>query len=65
MVMDGTKAAGKYSAAIALLGGASAYHACGDKSATGGVKAVAECMHGLKKKLTETDWATKYKTAYS
>lgn len=63
MVMDGTRAADKYAKAISLLGGAAAFHACGDKSASG-VKAVAECMHGLKKRLTESDWATKYKTAY-
>lgn len=64
MVMDGAKAADKYSKAIALLGGASAYGACGDKVSTGGVKAVAECMHGLKKKLTESAWAEKYRNAY-
>jgi len=62
--MDGSKAGEKYSKAIALLGGASAYFTCGEKVSTGGVKAVAECMHGLKKKLTESSWAEKYKTAY-
>jgi hypothetical protein len=64
MVMDGTKASKKYEDAIKLLGGASAFHTCGDKVSTGGVKAVAECMHGLKKSLTESQWATKYKDAY-
>lgn len=61
MVLSAAAAAAKYEAAIKLLGGASAYRACGAK---GKVKAIAECMHGLKAKLTESDWATKYKTAY-
>lgn len=61
MVLTGTDAAAKYEAAIKLLGGASAYRACGAK---GKVKDIAECMHGLKAKLTESDWATKYRMAY-
>lgn len=63
MVLGASAARKKYEAAIKLLGGATAYYACGaeiDK----GVKAVAECMHGLKTKLTESDWATKWETAY-
>lgn len=64
MVMDGTKAAAKYEAGIKLLGGAKEWYACGEKRVTGGVKAVAECLKGLKKKLTESDWAKKYKDAY-
>jgi hypothetical protein len=64
MVQDASTAGKHYEDAIKLLGGASAYHACGDKVSTGGVKAVAECMHGLKKKMTESDWATKYRARY-
>jgi len=61
MVLSGADAAAKYEASIRLLGGASAYRACGAK---GKVKAIAECMKGLKAALTESDWATKYKNAY-
>jgi hypothetical protein len=61
MVASGTDAGAKYEAAIKLLGGSSAYRACGAK---GKVKDVAECMHGLKAKLTESDWAAKYRFAY-
>lgn len=61
MVADASLAGAKYEAAIKLLGGASAYRSCGAK---GKVKDIAECMHGLKAKLTESDWATKYRTAY-
>lgn len=61
MVAGGTEAAAKYEAAVKLLGGATAYRACGAK---GKVKAIAECMHGLKAKLTESDWAAKYRFAY-
>lgn len=64
MVLGATAAAKKYSDAITLLGGASAYFACGAKKDKG-VKAVAECMHGLKKALTESDWAKKWEKAYS
>jgi len=61
MVLSGADAAAKYEASIRLLGGASAYRACGAK---GKIKAIAECMKGLKAALTESDWATKYKAAY-
>jgi len=64
MVLDAATARAKYENAIKLLGGASAYFACGEKI-TGGVKAVAECMRGLKKKLTESDWAKKWEEAYT
>ncbi|GAI94075.1 unnamed protein product, partial [marine sediment metagenome] len=40
MVASGADAAAKYEASIRLLGGASAYRACGAK---GKVKAIAEC----------------------
>lgn len=61
MVLSGADAASKYEAGIKLLGGASAYRACGAK---GKVRAIAECMHGLKAGLSESDWASKYKMAY-
>lgn len=61
MVLSKSEAGDKYKAAIDLLGGASAYYNCGEK---GKVKAIAECMKGLKKGLTSSDWATKYKEAY-
>jgi hypothetical protein len=64
MVLSKEKAAAKYLAAIKALGGASAYYACGEKVSTGGVKAVAECMKGLKKKVSEEVWAQKYAFAY-
>jgi hypothetical protein len=61
MPIDATAAAAKYEAAIRLLGGAAAYRACGDKKKIG---AVAECMHGLRAKLTESDWAAKYRASW-
>jgi len=61
MVASAADAGAKYEASIRLLGGAAAYRACGAK---GKVGEIAECMHGLKAKLTESDWATKYKNAY-
>ena len=61
MVASAADAAAKYEASIKLLGGASAYRTCGAKKK---VKLIAECMHDLKAKLTESDWATKYKAAY-
>lgn len=64
MVLDAATAKAKYENAIRILGGASAYFACGAKI-SGGVKAVAECMHGLKTKLTESDWASKWEKAYT
>lgn len=64
MVMGASAARKKYEDAIKLLGGASAYYACGEKIDKG-VKAVAECMHGLKKALTESEWASKWEKAYS
>ena len=57
-------AAKKYLAGVRAVGGAQAYYACGAKAATGGVKAVAACMKGLKKKVSEVKWAQKYKLAY-
>lgn len=61
MAIDGTAAAAKYEASITLLGGAAAYRACGERKKIG---AVAECMHGLKKGLTTSDWAAKYRAAF-
>lgn len=61
MVVSAERAAAKYKAAIDLLGGADAYRSCGARET---VKAIAECMHGLKAKLTTSDWAEKYRTAY-
>lgn len=61
MVLSGDQAASKYQGAIELLGGASAYRACGEKTT---VREIAECMHGLKSKLTTADWATKYRATY-
>lgn len=61
MVASAEQAAAKYEASIRLLGGASAYRSCGAK---GKIGEIAACMHGLKAKLTESDWATKYKMAY-
>lgn len=54
----------KYLAGVKAIGGAKAYYKCGAKAATGGVKAVAACMKGLKKKVSEVTWAKKYKLAY-
>jgi len=56
----------RYETAIQLLGGAEAYYDCGDKMATGGIKAVAECMKGLsRKEMDESDWAEKYTRKYT
>ena len=63
MVMGATAARKKYEDAIKLLGGSKAYYDCGAKIDKG-VKAVAECMHGLKIALTESDWADKWESAY-
>jgi len=49
----------KYEAKIKALGGASAYYECGAK---GGMD-VALCLKGLKKKLTESDWADAWEVA--
>lgn len=49
----------KYIGAIRDLGGASAYHSCGDK---GGMD-VAICLKGLKKALTETEWGDRWARA--
>lgn len=49
----------KYEEKIRALGGASAYFSCG---AQGGMD-VAVCLHGLKKALTETDWARAWEAA--
>ena len=57
-------AAKKYLSAIKARGGAEAWYACGEKVAEGGVKAVAACMKGLKKKVSEETWAKHYKMAY-
>jgi hypothetical protein len=64
MVLPKEKAKAKYLAAIKALGGASAYYSCGEKVATGGVKAVAECMKSLKKRVPEEAWAEKWALAY-
>jgi len=59
------KAASKaYKEGVDAVGGADAYYSCGAKVTTGGVKAVADCMKGLKKKLTSSDWQSKYESAY-
>jgi len=63
-VKSAAYAKARYLAAIKARGGASAYYACGEKAATGGVKAVAECMRGLKLKVSEEDWANAYEMAY-
>jgi len=63
MVLSKEKAAEAYKKGVEAVGGASAYFECGAKKETG-VKAVAECMHGLKKKLTAADWAAKWAAAY-
>ena len=65
-VMDAQAASAKYQSAIALIAGSDggAYHACGDKRVSGGVKAVAECMKGLKKTAGLPVWAEKYRKAY-
>jgi len=63
-VKSATYAAKRYLSAIKALGGSDAYYECGEKVAEGGVKAVAACMKGLKKKVTEDTWAKHYKMAY-
>ncbi len=65
-VMDANAATQKYQEAIALIAGSDggAYFTCGDKRTSGGVKAVAECMKGLKKTAGLPVWATKYRSAY-
>jgi hypothetical protein len=64
MVLPKEKAKEKYLRAIRDLGGADAYYDCGAKYAEGGVKRVAECMKGLKKKVKEDAWAEKWAAAY-
>jgi hypothetical protein len=64
MVLPKDRAKAKYLAAIRALGGASAYYNCGAQYSTGGVKAVAECMRGLKRKVSEETWADKWAAAY-
>ena len=49
----------KYIGSIRDLGGASAYHSCGDK---GGMD-VAICLKGLKKALSESDWGERWARA--
>lgn len=65
-VMDASAAAAKYQSAIAMIAGSDggAYFGCGDKRTSGGVRAVAECMKGLKKTAGLSVWAEKYKKAY-
>ena len=65
-VMDGTAAAAKYQSAIALIAGSDGggYFTCGAERIRGGVKAVAECMKGLKKTAGLPVWAEKYRKAY-
>lgn len=65
-VMDATAAAAKYQSAIALIAGSDggAYFTCGAERMRGGVKAVAECMKGLKKTAGLPVWAEKYRKAY-
>jgi len=63
-VKSATYAAKRYLSAIKALGGADAYYTCGEKVAEGGVKAVAACMKGLKKKVGEEVWAEAYKDSY-
>lgn len=65
-VMDGTQAAAKYQSAIALIAGSDGggYLTCGQERLRGGVKAVAECMKGLKKTAGLPAWAEKYRKAY-
>jgi len=65
-VMDAQAATSKYQAAISLIAGSDggAYFDCGDKRTSGGVKAVAECMKGLKKTAGLPVWAEKYRKAY-
>jgi hypothetical protein len=65
-VMDAASAADKYQSGIALIAGSDghAYNDCGAKRLSGGVKAVAECMKGLKKTAGLPVWAEKYRRAY-
>jgi hypothetical protein len=63
MALPRDVAKAKYLYAIQKLGGASAYYGCGQQKYRG-VKAVAECLEGLKKRLTETEWAEKWAQAY-
>jgi len=66
VVMDGNAAAAKYQASIAMIAGSDGggYIKCGTERLHGGVKAVAECMQGLKKTAGLPVWAEKYRAAY-
>jgi len=61
MVLNATEAAAKYESGVKIIGGTAAYRQCGSQKKVG---KIAECMHGLKAKLTESDWAKKYAAAY-
>lgn len=65
-VMSASDAASKYQSSIALIAGSDGgkYFDCGAEKVSGGVKAVAECMKGLKKTAGLPVWAEKYKKAY-
>ncbi len=56
----------KYQSSIAMIADSdgSAYFDCGDLRLLGGVKAVAECMNGLKKKVGLSEGGEKYRKAY-
>ena len=65
-VMGASEAAERYQRGISLIAGSdgAGYLNCGAKRLTGGVKAVAECMKGLKKSAGLSVWAEKYRAAY-
>lgn len=66
MVKSADTAATNYRTALSNIGAPDSYYNCGGKVDTGGVKAVAECMRGLKKKKATLDtWVSKYKQAYT
>lgn len=64
MVVSGSEASSRYREGINLIGGSNAYFDCGAKAANGGVKAVAECMKGLKKAAGLDAWTAKYEKRY-
>lgn len=64
MVLSGSEAAAKWKTAISALGGLEAYRACGKAGGKTTVKQIAECMSGLKAKVSLDSAAAKYAGAY-
>uniref|UniRef100_A0A7J2TGX6 Restriction endonuclease type IV Mrr domain-containing protein n=1 Tax=Archaeoglobus fulgidus TaxID=2234 RepID=A0A7J2TGX6_ARCFL len=64
MVLPVNRAKERYLKAIKRLGRAEAYYECGKLVYTGGVKAVAECLKSLKKKVPEEKWSKMWAKVY-